>query len=141
MEEQDIVDETVSVDESIIVEEATVSHREEEPESRRELEEGELSESDDENVDYSMVSDTYDEVLDVGHNVSRNVGRFLSSVRQEQQQQSRALQREQPATQMHRVENERQGRYQPGRTNHGRGIERTNVPFLTKKTKKKCNLR
>ena len=135
VEEREIADETILVGESIVMEEAIVSHREEEPESRRELEEGELSDTDNEDADYSMVSDTYNEVLDVGHNVSRRVSGFLSSVRQEQQQQSRAsslqdvrqqatLQRVQPATQMHRV-----------------GNERTNIPFLTKKTKKKCNLR
>ena len=130
VEERDIADEMVLVDESILGEEAIVSHMEEVQESRRELEEGELSDTDYEDAECSMASDTYDEVLDVGPNVSRNVDRLLISVRQEQQQQSRAsssqdirqqaaLQRRQPAIQMHRAENEPQGRIQPGQINHG----------------------
>ena len=151
VEERVIADETVLLEESVVVEEATVTRREVVPGNRHELEEGECSDTDSEDADYSMVSDTYDETLDLGHNVPNNIDGLLSSVRQGQQQQSRASSsqgarqlmarpRVQPATQTRspllRTENEPQGRNQPGQSNHGVDNVRTNIPFLIKKQKR-----
>ena len=140
-----------SLEESVVVQEIVITHREEVSESRHELEEGECSESDSEEANYSIVSDDYNETLDLGHSVSNSIGGFISSARQEQQQQPRAsysqaarqqsgLSRVQPATRtcspLHRAGSETRGRSQLGQYNHGVDNVNTNIPFLRKKQKR-----
>ena len=109
----------VSSEESDVVEDVevvTVIHREEMIGSGPELEEGECSDSESENPNYSIVSDTYNETLDTGNRAPITIAEFVSSAREEQQQHSRAsgLSRSRPATWAHsplpRVGNEPSGR-------------------------------
>ena len=141
---------TVSSEESDVVEDVevvTAIHREEMIGSGPELEEGECSDSESKNPNYSIVSDTYNETLDTGNRVPITIAELLSSARQEQQQHFRAsvLSRSRPDTRAHsplpRVGNEPSGGYQTGHNNYRGGNVQRNVPFLKKKTKKKCNFR
>ena len=141
---------TLSTEESEVVEdgeEVTVTHRVEMPGSGSELEEGECSDSDSEDPNYSIISDTYNETLDIGNRAPITLAQLISSTRHEQHQQSRAseLSRTRPATRapspLPRVRNEQPDRNPPGQNNYRGGNEQKKNSVFEKKAKKKCNFR
>merc|ERR1711874_844032 len=108
----------LSTEESDVVEdgeEVTVTWGVEIPGSGSELEEGEGSDSDSEDPNYSIISDTYNETLDIGNRAPMTIAQLISSTRHEHQQ-SRAseLSRTRPATRapspLPRVRNEQPDR-------------------------------